>query len=123
MAGHDLVVLEDLSVVPHLRTLRPELRFGPGGFGRAAEQIHRRVELRHAPWNVDGAEINTVDGFAPDAVTVEVDAPDLLTSTATVVNGRYIVWLPKAVDVDQDDLGIEIRYIDETGRTAQTIEL
>ena len=74
-------------------------------------------------WNVDGAEINIVDGFAPDAVTVEVDAPNLPTSTATAVDGRYIVWLPKAVDVDQDDLGIQIRYIDDAGQAVQTIDL
>lgn len=74
-------------------------------------------------WNSDGAEINMVTGFASDAVTVEVDAPDLPTSTATVMDGRYIVWLPRAVDVDNEVLGVQIRYLDDTGRLIDTFEL
>ena len=74
-------------------------------------------------WQDDGAEVTVVTGVASDAVTVEVDAPDLPTSTATVMDGRYIVWLPRAVDVDNASLGIEIRYIDDTGQTIQTFEL
>ena len=74
-------------------------------------------------WNVDGAEINVVDGSAPNAVTVEVDAPDLPTSTATVMDGRYIVWLPRAVDVDNEVLGVQIRYLDDTGQLIDTFEL
>lgn len=93
-------------------------------FGTAADQggdLMQPALMRGS--NSDGAEINVVDGFAPGAVTVEVDAPDVPTATATVVEGRYIVWLPQSFDWTESVAGIQIRYLDAAGQTLQTIDL
>lgn len=74
-------------------------------------------------WNSDGAEINVVDGVAAGAARVEVDAPDLPTATATVVDGHYIVWLPQSFDWTERTSGIQVRYLDESGQILQSFEL
>jgi hypothetical protein len=74
-------------------------------------------------WNSSGAEINVVDGVAPGAARVEVDAPDLPTATATVLDGRYIVWLPQSFDWSESTAGIQVRYLDEKGQTLESFEL
>ncbi|MEZ5297342.1 MAG: hypothetical protein R2697_13980 [Ilumatobacteraceae bacterium] len=74
-------------------------------------------------WNTDGAEINVVDGVAAGAASVEVDAPDLGTAAATVVDGHYIVWLPQSLDWTESAAGIQVRYLDESGQILQSFDL
>jgi hypothetical protein len=73
-------------------------------------------------WNSE-AEINIAHGVAIAATNVEVDAPDLPTATATVLDGRYIVWLPQSFDWSESTAGIQIRYLDENGQTLQSFDL
>lgn len=92
-------------------------------FGAAVEQGGDPLQPGLMRGSGSDAEINVVVGFAPDAVTVEVDAPDVPTATATVVDGRYIVWLPQSFDWTESVDGIQIRYLDAAGETLQTIDL
>ena len=66
------------------------------------------------------AEINLASGFAPRAVSVEVEIPDLPVASAPVVDGQYVVWLPFTFDWTDDPTAVQVRYLDADGTVIET---
>ena len=73
----------------------------------------------------DDASLATVSGAAPDAVTVEFSIDGGPTGTSTVVDGRFVGWLPSSWDglSESGEWGIEVRYLDADGHVVRTATL
>lgn len=64
-------------------------------------------------WGGD-VEITMISGIAAEAASVEIDAPGLVSGTAPVIDGRYILWIPSSSDWE-DDTTVTVRQLDANG--------
>ncbi len=68
------------------------------------------------------AEITMISGLAPNATSVEIDAPDIMSGTAPVIDDRYVLWLPTG-DTWERDTTITVRTLDTDGAVLTTTEV